>query len=285
MAYEQCAEIPSESNQAIVERAMMDHTDRTSLGWLTTILVSALLLAGCGNLETGKALPLPSLSSLPSVTIQPTPQPTIQPTAEPTIEPTPTLFILGSSYDLNLDLRSGPVDVPLELQIPVLNVNAPVLGVGLTADNVMDAPKGPIGDPVWHTAFWYRGGGIPGESGTATIAGHVTGPLGNPEIFANLKNLTPGDAIIIHVKNSTLNIRFIVDQIKVYSIQESTDPTVLSMIYGPGITEGTGPQPAPDGLSHLTLITCAGSYVNGEFDHHTVVFATISTEESSNSQP
>lgn len=285
MAYEQCAEIPSESNQAIVERAMMDHTDRTSLGWLTTILVSALLLAGCGNLETGKALPLPSLSSLPSVTIQPTPQPTIQPTAEPTIEPTPTLFILGSSYDLNLDLRSGPVDVPLELQIPVLNVNASVLGVGLTADNVMDAPKGPIGDPVWHTAFWYRGGGIPGESGTATIAGHVTGPLGNPEIFANLKNLTPGDAIIIHVKNSTLNIRFIVDQIKVYSIQESTDPTVLSMIYGPGITEGTGPQPAPDGLSHLTLITCAGSYVNGEFDHHTVVFATISTEESSNSQP
>ncbi|MHB0924229.1 MAG: sortase domain-containing protein [Bellilinea sp.] len=263
----------------------MDNSDRISLGWLTAILAIVILLAGCGNLETGKALPLPSLSSLLSVTIQPTAQPTIQPTAEPTIEPTPTLFILGSSYDLNLDLRSGPVDVPLELQIPVLNVNAPVLGVGLTADNVMDAPKGPIGDPVWHTAFWYRGGGIPGESGTATIAGHVTDPLGNPEIFANLKNLSPGDAIIVHVKNSTLNIRFIVDQIKVYSIQESTDPTVLSKIYGPGIVEGTGPQPALDGLSHLTLITCAGRYVNGEFDHHTVVFATISTEEPSNSQP
>lgn len=271
----------------------MNSSDRNSLGWLIAILAIALLLTGCGNIETGKALAMPSLSPSQSVTIQPTfqqankftVQRTILPTTEPTNQPTPTLSLLGSSYDFNLDLRSGPVDVPLELQIPVLNVDAPVLGVGLTADNVMDAPKGPIGDPVWHTAFWYRGGGIPGESGTATIAGHVTGPLGNPEIFAHLKNLRPGDAIIVHVKNSTLDIRFIVDQIKVYSIQESTDPTVLSKIYGPGITDGTGPQPALDGLSHLTLITCAGSYANGEFDHHTVVFATISTEEPASSQP
>lgn len=263
---------------------MINHSDRISLGWLTTILVIVILLAGCGNLETGKALPLPSLSPLPSVTIQPTAQPANTLTVQPTIQPTPTLSILGSSYDFNLDLRSGPVDVPLELQIPALNVKAPVLGVGLTAENIMDAPKGPIGDPVWHTAFWYRGGGIPGESGTATIAGHVTGPLGNPEIFAHLEDLSPGDSIIVHVKNSTINYRFIVDQIEVYSFQESTDPTVLSKIYGPGITEGTGPQPAPDGLSHLTLITCAGKYVDGEFDHHTVVYTTISTEVPSNSQ-
>ena len=140
----------------------------------------------------------------------------------------------------------------------------------------MDAPKGPIGDPVWHTAFWYRGSGIPGESGTATIAGHVTGPLGNPEIFAHLKKLRPGDAIIVHVKDSLVDIRYIVDQVEVYSIQESSDPDVLAKIYGVGFNEGTGPQPALDGLSHLTLITCAGRYANGEFDHHTVVFATIS---------
>jgi hypothetical protein len=42
---------------------------------------------------------------------------------------------------------------------------------------------------------------------------------------------------------------------------------------------GIGPQPAPYGLSHLTLITCAGDIVKGKFDHHTVVYATRSQEE------
>jgi sortase (surface protein transpeptidase) len=166
--------------------------------------------------------------------------------------------------------------VPLELQIPSLKVNAPVLGVGLTSENVMDAPKGPIGDPVWHTAFWYRGSGIPGEPGTATIAGHVNDPLGRPEIFAHLQDLHPGDLIIVHYTTSNIYIRFIVDQIKVYSIQESSDPAVLTQIFGAGPVAGTGSQPALDGLSHLTLITCTGNIVNGQFDHHTVVYATRS---------
>jgi hypothetical protein len=64
--------------------------------------------------------------------------------------------------------------------------------------------------------------------------------------------------------------------VKVYSTKESSDPAVLAKIFGIGPVTGTGPQPAPDGLSHLTLITCAGYLVEGEFDHHTVVFATRS---------
>ena len=251
-------------------------TRRSSLGCLATVLVIAAVLAGCGNKEIGEAQPAPppSLMLLPSV--QPTVQPTIQPTVQPTVQPTPTLFVLGPSFDSNLDLRAGPVDVPLELQIPLLKVNAPVLGVGLTSGNVMDAPKGPSGDPVWYTAFWYRGSGIPGEPGTATFAGHVNNPLGKPEIFAHLQDLHPGDLIIVHVKNTTIDIRFIVDQIKVYSIQEASDPAVLTQIFGAGPVSGTGPQPALDDLSHLTLITCAGGIVKGQFDHRTVVYATRS---------
>jgi sortase (surface protein transpeptidase) len=166
--------------------------------------------------------------------------------------------------------------VPLELQIPSLKVNAPVLGVGLTAANEMAAPKGPIGDPVWHTAFWYRGSGIPGEPGTATFAGHVNDPLGKHEIFAHLQDLNRGDLIIVHVKNTTIDIRFLVDRIKVYSIQESSDPAVRAQVFGTGLVAGTGPQPALDGLSHLTLVTCAGNIVNGQYDHYTVVYATRS---------
>jgi hypothetical protein len=194
----------------------------------------------------------------------------------PTVEPIPTVFLLGPLIESNIDLWAGPVDVPLELEIPALKVTAPVLGVGLTPGNEMDSPRGPLGDPIWSAAYWYRGGGIPGDVGTATIAGHVNNPLGEPEIFAKLEDLRPGDLIIVRLKNTTLDIRFTVDETTEYSVEESSDPTVLTRIYGAGPVAGTPPVPAPDGLSHLTLVTCAGYIRNGEFDHHTVVYATRS---------
>lgn len=243
-------------------------TRRSSIGCLATVLVIAAVLAGCVKQETEEAQPTPS----PSPVLLPSEQPTIQ----PTVQPTPTLFALGPLIDPDLDLRAGPVDLPLELQIPSLKVSAPVAGVGLTSENLMDGPKGPIDDPIWHTAFWYRGGGIPGEVGTATISGHVNDPLGRPEIFAHLEDLQPGDLIIVRYTALDIDIRFHVDQVKVYSIQESSDPAVLTQIFGAGPVAGTGPQPSRDGLSHLTLITCAGDIVDGRFDHHTVVYATRS---------
>ena len=194
----------------------------------------------------------------------------------PTVRPTPTLFVFGSFIESNLDLWAEPEPVPLELEIPSLEVSAPVIAVGLTPENIMDSPRGPIGDPIWDTAYWYRGGGIPGDVGTATIAGHVNDPLGDPVIFARLEDLQPGDLVIIRLKYTSIEIHFIVDQVTVYSVQESSDPAVLAQIYGAGPVAGIGPQPSPDGLSHLTLITCAGDIVNGEFDHHTVVYTTRS---------
>lgn len=245
-----------------------------------TFLVITMALVGCGNKGTEKAViePLSSPLQLPTIqtTIEPIVELAIEQTAAHTVTPEPTNFVPGPLFDEKLDLKAGPVDVPLELQIPALKVIAPMQGVGLTKDNKMDAPKGPIGDPVWHTAFWYRGSGVPGESGTATIAGHVNDPLGRSEIFANLQDLQPGDLIIVRYIDSNLEIRFLVDQIEVYSIQESSDPAVIAQIFGAGVAAGTGPQPASDGLSHLTLITCSGDIVNGEFDHHTVVYATRS---------
>ena len=257
-------------------------TRRSWTGCLAAVVVIAAVLAGCANKETGEgfAKPSPSFTRSPSpqpagqlapqATVQPASQVTGQPATQATVQATPTPFIPGPLFYPNLDLKFGPVDVPLELQIPSLKVNAPVLGVGITAKNEMDAPKGPIGDPVWQTAFWYRGSVIPGDPGTATFAGHVNDPLGQPEIFAHLQRLNPGDPIIVHVKNTSIDIPFMVDLVKVYSIKEVSDPAVMAKIFG------GGPQPAPDGLSHLTLITCAGKIVQGQYDHYTVVYATRS---------
>ena len=241
---------------------------RSATGCIAAVLVIAAALTACGNKETGQTL----VGSAPS----PMPMASDQPIVQPIVQPIPTTFTFGQMIDSNLDLKAGPVSVPLELEIPALKIYAPILGVGLTVDNVMDAPKGPIGDPLWESAYWYRGGGIPGDVGTATLAAHVNDPLGEPEIFANLEDLQPGDLIIIHLKYTTMSISFVVDQVKVYSVEESSDPAVLAQIYGIGPVTGSGPQPSADGLSHLTLITCAGTIVNGEFDHHTVVYATRS---------
>lgn len=235
---------------------MSKHNYRSSLGCLVAVLVITVLLVGCGNKEIGQALTAPS----PSLLLLTTDQPTVQPAS--------TLFVPAPLFDADLDPRAGPVEVPLELQIPALKVNAPVLGVGLNSINEMDAPRGEIGDPIWHTAFWYRGSGIPGEPGTATFAGHVNDPLGNPEIFGYLQHLRPGDLIIVHDENANKDIRFIVDLVKVLSTKETSDPAVRRKIFG------AGPLPAATELSHLTLITCAGNIVGGDYDHHTVVYAT-----------
>jgi hypothetical protein len=208
--------------------------------------------------------------------VQPLPLPTSARFQSEQVAPTaaPTAPVDQPLFDPSLDLRSGPVAVALELLIPSLGVHAPVQAVGLTAENVMDAPKGPISDAIWSTAFWYRGSGIPGELGIATIAGHVNDPLGVPEIFANLEDLKSGDMIIIRQLISGIDIYFVVEQTKVYSRLEVSDSAVLTLIYGAGPVAGGPAEFAPDGLSHLTLITCAGNIVDGAFDHYTVVYAT-----------
>jgi sortase (surface protein transpeptidase) len=170
-------------------------------------------------------------------------------------------------------LRMGPVAVPLELEIPSLGVSAPVLGVGITSTNVMDAPMGPAKDPVWQEAFWYRGSAVPGSLSTAVIAGHVSA-YGRLDVFGHIDKLRPGDLIVVHDTRSGLDLRFSVTDSISYSLAQTADPAVLSQIYGVGPVAGTGPQPSADGLAHLTLITCAGTFRDGTHDHRLVVYAT-----------
>lgn len=172
-----------------------------------------------------------------------------------------------------LNLRAPAVDVPLRLDIPVLEVSALVMGVGLTTTDVMDAPLGEPEDPVWQKTFWYRGGGVPGDPGTATIAGHVSGGQG-PSVFFDLHELQKDDVIhVVDMRDGT-KIQFTVTESRIYSVEESEDPAVLERVYGSGPVAGTDPIPSSDGRSYLTLITCAGSLVEGSYDKRLVVFST-----------
>ena len=234
---------------------------RGSTGRLTAALMAAALLTACANAQA---------SGQPARHSSPVAARSAMPASTRAIEPLPAPL-----FDPSIDLRAGPVDVPLELRLPSLRLIAPVLGVGLNSKNVMDTPMGSAKDSIWQKVFWYRGGGIPGDATTATIAGHVDDVLGRPAIFARLKDLRPGDAVVVHDARTGLDVDFLVTKIVSYTLQQTLDPAVLAQIYGSGPVAGQGPQPSSDSLTHLTLITCTGNWVTrmGTFDHRLAVYA------------
>src|SRR6266536_5000233 len=85
---------------------------------LNTLIIFAL--AACGNTGMGATSGPPASATIPATMSG-------KPISAPLVDPT-------------LDLHSPPVAVPLDLMIPALNIDAPVLAVGLTRENVMDAP-------------------------------------------------------------------------------------------------------------------------------------------------
>jgi hypothetical protein len=237
---------------------------RGSTRRLTAALIAATLLAACANAQASGGQPARHSSPVAATSVV---RASAQATKPPLV-PTPLV-------DPSIDLRAAPVEVPLELRLPSLRITAPVLGVGLNPKNIMDTPMGSAKDPVWQKVFWYRGGGVPGEASTATIAGHVDDVLGRPAIFARLKDLRPGDAVVVHDSRTGLSVDFLVTRTVTYTLKQTVDPAVLAQIYGSGPVAGQGPQPSPDGLSHLTLITCTGNWIGsaGTFDHRLAVYA------------
>ena len=230
---------------------------------LTIVLVVTLLLAGS--------------ATLPREVFFPALQSTGAPTASADrSRPGRALAVPAALTTGGLSLRAGPVAVPLQLQLPTIGVNASVLGVGITAANVMDAPMGKADDPVWQQAFWYRGSAIPGSASSALIAGHISDSLGRPGVFAYIDRLRPGDPIVVQDTRTGLDVRFAVVDSKSYALDEATDQAVLTEIYGAGPVAGKWPEPSADGLSHLTLITCAGVFQQHAHthDHRLVVHAT-----------
>ena len=163
----------------------------------------------------------------------------------------------------------------MQLQIPSIGVGAQMLGVGVTHDDVMDAPEGPIHDPVWDEAFWYRGSAVPGVVSTSVIAGHVNGPRGTSGVFGQIDRLRKGDLIVVHDTRSALDVRFQVVGSPAFTLAQTLQPDVLTQIYGVGPVAGTTPQRAKDGVAHLTLITCSGTFERslGTHDHRLAVFA------------
>jgi LPXTG-site transpeptidase (sortase) family protein len=132
------------------------------------------------------------------------------------------------------DNREGIV--PKKIEIPAIQVNAPVIGVGLLKDGEMDVPSD------GETTGWFNLGYKPGEPGNAAIAGHVSSKRG-PAVFYNLKKLKLGDEVIITGAGSE-KLTFVVLGVESYPRQQSP----LNKIFG------------YTNRGALNLITCSGTY-------------------------
>ncbi|MGE6753402.1 class F sortase [Rossellomorea sp. NPDC071047] len=132
------------------------------------------------------------------------------------------------------DERSGIV--PTTIEIPAIDLSAPVEAVGLKENGEMDVTES------FEKTGWYEGGYKPGEPGNAVIGGHVDSRNG-PAIFYNLNKLSKGDEIIVKNKDGDDRI-FVVTDMKEYPWNDAP----LQSIFG------------YSHASTLNLITCTGDF-------------------------
>ncbi|MFE1247282.1 class F sortase [Streptomyces sp. NPDC058735] len=147
-----------------------------------------------------------------------------------------------------------PPSPPLRIRIPAIRVDAPLTGLGLTSTGSIDAP--PAGRK--NLAGWYEAGTIPGERGTAIVAGHVDDADG-PAVFYDLGALARGSTIEVDRRDGGVAV-FTVDAVEAYPAEDFPDEKVYGAARRP----------------ELRVITCGGGWSPATgYRGNVVVFAHL----------
>ncbi|MFD4524195.1 class F sortase [Streptomyces sp. NPDC058470] len=145
--------------------------------------------------------------------------------------------------------------VPVRLQIPAIEVDTPVMRLGLASDGTVQVP--PI--TAHDQAGWYEHSPTPGQTGPSVILGHVTvGDYGDG-VFRHLAGLQQGDRIEARLENGTAAV-FGVTSIR--TVAKADFPT--DDVYG------------DVGRPELRLITCGGTLTDDGYPDNVIVFAALS---------
>ena len=150
--------------------------------------------------------------------------------------------------------KGDPNSFPTRLVIPKIDVDTNVLSVGITKKGNMATPNN------YTDVGWYKYGPLPGEMGSAVLAGHVNNGLALAGVFFHLNELAVGDDIYVTTKGGE-SLHFIVREMNTYPFN-AKDTNVF--------TENDG--------KLLKLITCAGTWVSNirTHDQRLVVTAVFS---------
>jgi LPXTG-site transpeptidase (sortase) family protein len=172
-------------------------------------IVVRSLFGGSADALTGPATVIPSGVS----------------TAAPTPMAKPTAAALAAS-------------TPMRIEIPSINVDAPVMKLGLNTNGSVQVP--PLGNH--NLTGWYDHSVTPGQKGTSVILGHVDSFQGT-SVFFYIKTLKPGDMVkVVRADGSTAT--FMVDGVQ----------KVVKATFASSIIYGNTKFPS------LRLITCGGPF-------------------------
>ncbi|UJV46491.1 class F sortase [Streptomyces sp. AMCC400023] len=149
--------------------------------------------------------------------------------------------------------QRAPGARPVRLLIPEIQVSAPFVPLSVGRNGQLDAPPA---DDV-NLVGWHAEGAVPGETGTAIIAGHVDTAT-SPAVFAGLGELEKGDVFHV-VRSDRTRISFVVDALETFEKDDFPDERVYADADRP----------------EVRLITCAGDYDRKVMDYteNLVVFA------------
>jgi LPXTG-site transpeptidase (sortase) family protein len=155
------------------------------------------------------------------------------------------------------DPRAKPLarSAPVQIRIPGIGVNAPVMKVGRDADGTVQVP--PLEEH--NLTGWYEYGPSPGQRGPAVILGHVDSTTGI-SVFYYLKNMHVGDKVYVTLADGKV-AAFAVDGLQ--RVAKDAFPT--ASVYG------------KSGHPSLRLITCGGPFdkATGHYVDNVIVYAHL----------
>jgi hypothetical protein len=189
----------------------------------------------------------------------PTPAPPPPPAAGPPVQ-----------YQYSAPVYRAPAyPVVYSISIPSVGISSQVAQVGLTSRGAMEAPEGPLGSVYWREAFWLGITAHPGDAGTMTVAGHLDDTAGRPAGFWTLRQVQPGAEVDVTRLADGVVFRYRISEANVYTTQQATAQPTMGRLYGP---PGGG---VNDGVPRISLITCTGRFVHGEYDHRFIAFGQL----------
>jgi LPXTG-site transpeptidase (sortase) family protein len=156
----------------------------------------------------------------------------------------------------------GPDD---RLVIPKFNASGPLAIKAVGADGVMPDPSTPDEVAYYDFSAWPGLGGAPGRGGNAIFSGHVdsgskpckngTVPAPCQAVFWDLRNLKSGDELELHLSGQVLRYKVTGNQ------HFPTGDAPWDQIVSATAKET------------ITVITCTGSFINGEYNSRQVLTA------------
>lgn len=148
------------------------------------------------------------------------------------------------------------VDGPTRLIISSLGIDANVQRTGLNARGAMGVPTN------FSDVAWYARGTVPGDEGSAVMAGHLDNGLGLSGVFKNLSKARIGDEADVRTMSGK-TLKFVITDVREYAYDDPASSSIFDVDTG--------------GQSLLRLITCGGRWLREHktYEKRVVVTAAL----------